>query len=55
MEEEKLDVFNIPLYTPSVEEARYIIEEEASFDILNLETFKLPFDGDFVEEDDRRF
>lgn len=40
IEEAELDAFNVPMYNPAVEEVRNIIENEGSFNILNLETFK---------------
>ncbi|XP_071922498.1 probable caffeine synthase MTL2 isoform X1 [Coffea arabica] len=51
-EEERMDSFNLPNYTSSVEEIRYIIEEEGSFEILYLETFKLRHDAGFSIDDD---
>ncbi|KAL3523682.1 hypothetical protein ACH5RR_016516 [Cinchona calisaya] len=53
--EEKLDSFNMPNYTPTVEEVRFVTEEEGSFEILNLETFKLSFDATYPVENDQRF
>ncbi|XP_027183995.1 probable caffeine synthase 3 [Coffea eugenioides] len=52
LEEERMDSFNLPNYTSSVEEIRYIIEEEGSFEILYLETFKLRHDAGFSIDDD---
>ncbi|KAI5650120.1 hypothetical protein M9H77_36125 [Catharanthus roseus] len=37
IEEEKLDSFNIPQYTPSPAEVKYLVEEEGSFTISRLE------------------
>nr|XP_027115638.1 probable caffeine synthase 4 isoform X1 [Coffea arabica] len=53
LEEEKLDSFNVPIYTPSVEEVRHIIEEEGSFEIVCLETFKLRHDAGFSIDDNQ--
>ncbi|KAL5991538.1 hypothetical protein ACLOJK_012447 [Asimina triloba] len=39
--EEEVDSFDVPFYTPSVEETREIIEKEGSFSIERLETFGL--------------
>ena len=47
-----MDSLNLPNYTPSVEEIRYIVEEEGSFEILYLETFKLRHDAGFSIDDD---
>lgn len=41
IEESKLDGFNIPIYNPSEEEVRGIINKQDSFKILHLQTFKL--------------
>ncbi|XP_059666387.1 probable caffeine synthase 4 isoform X1 [Cornus florida] len=40
---EKLDSFNVPYYTPSVEEVQDIVEKEGSFAIECLEMFALEF------------
>ncbi|CDO99942.1 unnamed protein product [Coffea canephora] len=53
LEEEKLDSFNVPIYAPSVEEVRHIIEEERSFEIVYLETFKLRHDAGFSIDDNQ--
>nr|AFV60451.1 methyltransferase-like 2 [Coffea pseudozanguebariae] len=52
LEEEKLDSFNLPLYTPSLEVVKCIVEEEGSFEILHLETFKVRYDAGFSIDDD---
>nr|A0A096VHX1.1 RecName: Full=Probable caffeine synthase MTL2; AltName: Full=Methyltransferase-like 2; Short=CcMTL2 [Coffea canephora]AFV60436.1 methyltransferase-like 2 [Coffea canephora] len=52
LEEEKLDSFNLPLYTPSLEVVKCIVEEEGSFEILYLETFKVRYDAGFSIDDD---
>ncbi|XP_027169672.1 monomethylxanthine methyltransferase 2-like [Coffea eugenioides] len=49
IEEANLDAFNIPFYGPSMEELRSIIENENSFNILSLETFKLHWDDFYME------
>ncbi|XP_071930164.1 probable caffeine synthase MTL2 isoform X2 [Coffea arabica] len=53
LEEEKLDSFNVPIYAPSVEEVRHIIEEERSFEIVYVETFKLRHDAGFCIDDNQ--
>lgn len=49
IKETELDVFNIPLYGPSLEEVNNIIKNEGSFNVLNLETFKLHCDHSYME------
>ncbi|XP_074313378.1 S-adenosyl-L-methionine:benzoic acid/salicylic acid carboxyl methyltransferase 3-like [Silene latifolia] len=39
IEQEKVDEFNMPLYTPTVEEVRKLVEAEESFALNKLETF----------------
>ncbi|NP_001413596.1 xanthosine methyltransferase 2 [Coffea arabica] len=51
LEEEKLDSFNLPVYIPSAEEVKCIVEEEGSFEILYLETFKVLYDAGFSIDD----
>ncbi|KAF2292457.1 hypothetical protein GH714_023011 [Hevea brasiliensis] len=41
IEESKLDSFNIPVYGPSAEELKNVIEAQGSFTINRLETFKV--------------
>ncbi|KAJ9169927.1 hypothetical protein P3X46_018069 [Hevea brasiliensis] len=41
IEESKLDSFNIPVYGPSAEELKNLIEAQGSFTINRLETFKV--------------
>ncbi|XP_055811997.1 probable caffeine synthase MTL3 [Solanum dulcamara] len=48
IEEAKLDMFNLPLYAPSIKEIKQIIEKEGSFKILQLETFKLKWDSNMA-------
>ncbi|MCL7029727.1 hypothetical protein MKW94_001660 [Papaver nudicaule] len=52
IEEEKLDLFNIPTYFPSPEEVKSVIESEGSFTINQLETFHVNWDGSDSKEDD---
>ncbi|KHN40444.1 Caffeine synthase 1 [Glycine soja] len=42
IEEAKLDSFNIPVYQPTVEEIRHVIQEEGSFYVQRLEIFIQP-------------
>ncbi|CAI9114895.1 OLC1v1015712C1 [Oldenlandia corymbosa var. corymbosa] len=44
IEEKALDGFNIPMYEPTMEEMRWIIEEEGSFEVNQIEIF--PWDKD---------
>ncbi|XP_060182023.1 S-adenosyl-L-methionine:benzoic acid/salicylic acid carboxyl methyltransferase 2-like [Lycium barbarum] len=41
IEEEKVDSFNIPQYTPSSEEVKYVVEKEGSFTINRLESTRV--------------
>ncbi|XP_068489142.1 3,7-dimethylxanthine N-methyltransferase 1-like isoform X2 [Phaseolus vulgaris] len=52
IEEEKMDSFNIPVYEPTVEEIRHVIEEEGSFFIQQLEILVLPWDKGLSEWSD---
>ncbi|KAI3867443.1 hypothetical protein MKX03_010023 [Papaver bracteatum] len=45
VEEEKLDTWNFPLYYPSLEEVKAIIQNEGSFRVNQLETFHVNWDG----------
>ncbi|XP_031264796.1 probable caffeine synthase 3 [Pistacia vera] len=45
VEESKLDAFNMPIYAPSLEEIRYVIQREESYYINLLETFELSWDA----------
>nr|A4ZDG8.1 RecName: Full=S-adenosyl-L-methionine:benzoic acid/salicylic acid carboxyl methyltransferase 3; Short=PhBSMT3 [Petunia x hybrida]ABF50941.1 S-adenosyl-L-methionine:benzoic acid/salicylic acid carboxyl methyltransferase [Petunia x hybrida] len=41
IKEEKVDAFNIPQYTPSPAEVKYLVEKEGSFTINRLETSRV--------------
>lgn len=45
VEESKLDTFNMPMYAPSLEEVRNVIQREGSYNINLLETFQLSWDA----------
>ncbi|XP_026425498.1 salicylate carboxymethyltransferase-like [Papaver somniferum] len=45
VEEEKLDLFNFPIYYPSLEEVKSVIQSEGSFSGNQLETFQVNWDG----------
>ncbi|CAI9091408.1 OLC1v1026439C1 [Oldenlandia corymbosa var. corymbosa] len=47
IEEEKLDTFNMPIYHPTIQEAKQIIENEGSFKIMRFQTFKTCLDASF--------
>ena len=47
IEEEKLATFNIPFYAPSEQELKQIVDNEGSFKLNHLETFKLPWDANY--------
>ncbi|RDY07384.1 Salicylate carboxymethyltransferase, partial [Mucuna pruriens] len=55
VEEEKLDTFNIPLYEPTVEEIRHVIQEEGSFFVQRLEISIMPWDEGINESGDDSF
>jgi salicylate 1-O-methyltransferase len=54
IEEEKLATFNLPLYAPSTEELKQIIDNEDSFKLKHIETFKLPWDANYRATGDSR-
>lgn len=39
--EEKLDSFNVPYYTPTIEELKDVVESEGSFTIELLKSFTI--------------
>ncbi|KAI3968510.1 hypothetical protein MKX01_007820, partial [Papaver californicum] len=45
VEEQKLDKWNFPIYFPSLEEVKAIIQNEGSFWVNQLETFQTNWDG----------
>lgn len=45
IEEEKLDSFNLPYYTPTKDEVKKVIEDEGSFTLQRLETFMFDWDA----------
>lgn len=40
IEEAKLDLFDLPIYHPTIEEVRQVIKSEGSFTLQTLKTFK---------------
>ncbi|KHN15663.1 Theobromine synthase 2, partial [Glycine soja] len=50
VEETKLDSFNLPIYFPTMEEVREVIEAEGSFTLQTLKTFKLGWDANLQDE-----
>ena len=50
IEEADIDTFNLPHYTPFIEEVKTIVEKEGSFVIDRLETFEVNLDGNDNEE-----
>ncbi|KAL5167123.1 7-methylxanthosine synthase 1 [Glycine soja] len=55
IEEEKLNSFNIPVYEPTVEEIRHVIQEEGSFFVQRLEILILPWVEGINEAGDDSF
>ncbi|KAI3867707.1 hypothetical protein MKW92_016522 [Papaver armeniacum] len=51
VEEDKLDLFNFPIYYPSLEEVKSVIQSEGSFTFNQLETFQVNWDGSDSSED----
>ncbi|GAU44829.1 hypothetical protein TSUD_327110, partial [Trifolium subterraneum] len=50
VEEEKLDLFDFPAYYPTVEEVKQLIEEEGSFTLQTIKTFKMGWDANLEED-----
>lgn len=50
VEEAKLDMFNLPLYHPTIEEVKQMIEAEGSFTLQTLKTFKIGWDANLQED-----
>ncbi|AES80746.1 SAM-dependent carboxyl methyltransferase [Medicago truncatula] len=50
VEEEKVDLFNLPLYHPTIEEIKQEVETEGSFTLQTLKTFKIGLDANLQED-----
>ncbi|KAK8464311.1 hypothetical protein PHAVU_011G176100, partial [Phaseolus vulgaris] len=50
LDEKKLDCFDLPIYGPTAEEVRQVIEAEGSFTIQALRTFKIGWDANLHED-----
>ncbi|GAU44831.1 hypothetical protein TSUD_327130 [Trifolium subterraneum] len=50
VEEEKLDLFDFPTYHPNVEEVRQLIEQEGSFTLQTIKTFKMAWDANLEKD-----
>ncbi|AES80745.2 SAM-dependent carboxyl methyltransferase [Medicago truncatula] len=50
VEEAKLDLFNLPVYHPTIEEVKQVIEAEASFTLQTLNTFKIGCDANLQDD-----
>jgi jasmonate O-methyltransferase len=45
-----LDLFDFPAYHPTVEEVKQLIEEEGSFTLQSIKTFKMAWDANLEKE-----
>ncbi|KAL5058871.1 hypothetical protein RYX36_030475 [Vicia faba] len=52
VEEKKLDLFDLPIYYPTIKEVRQVIKEEGSFTLQTLKTFKIGWDANIQEDID---
>lgn len=52
VEEDKLNSFNIPMYTPSLEEVKSLVEKDGCFTIDCLEAFQVHWTGNNESDDD---
>lgn len=52
VEEAKLDMFNLPVYHPTIEEVKQVIEAEGSFTLQTLNTFKIGWDANLQDDID---
>lgn len=52
VEEAKVDFFDVPLYGPTTEEVKQVIEEEGSFTLQTLKPFKVAWDANLPEDVD---
>ncbi|XP_061376377.1 probable jasmonic acid carboxyl methyltransferase 2 [Gastrolobium bilobum] len=55
IEEAKLDFFDLPLYGPTAEEVRQVIDAEGSFKIETLKIIKMSWDANLQEDVDGSF
>ncbi|XP_062079435.1 probable caffeine synthase MTL2 [Humulus lupulus] len=49
IEEESVDYFNIPMYSPNEKEIREVIEDDGSFWLHKLEVYEIAWDAGFSE------
>ncbi|KAK7349976.1 hypothetical protein VNO77_07939 [Canavalia gladiata] len=52
VEEKKVDFFDIPIYNPTAEEIKQVIEVEGSFILETLKSIKIDWDGNIQEDVD---
>ncbi|XP_058740070.1 probable caffeine synthase MTL2 [Vicia villosa] len=50
VEQEKLSMLDLPIYYPTIKEVRQVINEEGSFTLQTLKTFKIGWDANLQED-----
>jgi len=52
VEEAKLDLFDLPVYYPTIKEVRQVVKAEGSFTLQTLKTFKIGWDANLQQDID---
>jgi hypothetical protein len=52
VEEAKLELFDLPVYYPTIKEVRQVIKAEGSFTLQTLKTFKIGWDANLQQDID---
>lgn len=55
IDEERLDSFEVPYYTPSEQELREVVEREGSYVVEHIETFTIKIEDKDIWSDARGF